>query len=598
MPAEDLYIEEEEAQTRGQGFKLLPRVWPFFRRYLGRTIVAAILLIGSAVMGLAAPLLVKHAIDVNIPQKDVHGLVAIGIVYLVLQLAIGAAGFFQQALLAIVGENAIADLKHSLFGHIVRLPASFFDKNPVGRLISRVESDSSALQEMFSSTAVTLARNLVMLVGMSVVMLIVNWRLYLAIAGLFPVTMVGFYLLQKRSRPLYLQMRRIVAEINNFITETMRSLPVVQAFNRQEYFAGRMDEKGRRLYGIRKQEMFIWTWIWLVWDFGEMAGVAITLGVGGLFALKGQLTVGGLFLFYSYVTRFFVPIRAVSEQIHIMQRAFASAERMLGILDTAPEPDGELEVTPGSFRRALQFEGVELAYEGRGTVLHDINLEIRKGEKIALVGETGGGKTSIASLALKFYEPKAGQIRLDGTELARIRNQSLRRLVGFVPQDVILFPGTVLDDLRLFDESVSETRVHDAARRARLHERILALPQGYGTSLIERGVNLSLGERQLLAFTRALVLDPEILILDEATSSVDPHTEHLIQQGLEELLKGRTAIIIAHRLATIRMVDRIVVVRAGHIVQQGTHDELVARDGYYSRLYKLQYLAQEATATE
>jgi ATP-binding cassette subfamily B multidrug efflux pump len=593
MSTEDIYIEEEEAQTRGQGFKLLPRVWPFFRKYLGRTIVAGILLIGSAVMGLVAPLLVKHAIDVNIPNRDARGLLYVGLVYLVLQIVIGAAGFFQQVLLAIVGENAIADLKHTLFGHIVRLPASFFDRNPVGRLISRVESDSSALQQMFSSTAVTLARNLVMLIGMSVVMLVVNWRLFLIIAGLFPVTMAGFYLLQKKSRPLYLQMRRIVAEINNFITETMRSLPVVQAFNRQEYFAGRMDEKGRRLYGVRKQEMFIWTWIWLVWDFGEMAGVALTLGVGGLFALKGQLTVGGLFLFYSYITRFFVPIRAVSEQIHIMQRAFASAERMLGILDTAPEPDGELPFAAGEFRRALRFDAVELAYEGRGTVLEDINLEVRRCEKVALVGETGGGKTSLASLALKFYEPKSGRILLDDTELGRIRNQSLRRLIGFVPQDVILFPGTVLDNLRLFDETVSEARVHDAARRARMHERILELSQGYATSLIERGVNLSLGERQLLAFTRALVLDPEILILDEATSSIDPHTEHLIQQGLEELLKGRTAIIIAHRLATIRMVDRIVVVHAGHIVQEGTHDELVNQDGYYSRLYKLQYLAQE-----
>jgi ATP-binding cassette subfamily B protein len=594
MSGADFYIEEEESKTRGKGYKLLPRLWPFLRKYLGRTILAAGLLVASAVMGLIGPLLIKHAIDVNIKLGDTSGLMFVGLAYLLIQIANGFAGYFQQTLLAIVGENAIADLKHSLFGRIVRLPASFFDKNPVGRLISRVESDSSSLQEMFASTATTLARNLVMLLGMSVVMLVVNWRLFLTIAGLFPLTMLGFYLLQKKARPIYLQMRRTVAETNNFVSETMRSLPVVQAFSRQDHFASRMDELGQNLFDQRKRETWIWTAIWLIWDFGELTGVVLTLGVGGIWALKGQLTVGGLFLFYSYLTRFFVPIRAMSEQIHIMQRAFASAERMLGIFDTAPEPDGELELTAGNFRRSLKLENIELAYEGRGTVLTDINLEVRKGEKVALVGETGGGKTSIASLALKFYEPKAGRILLDETELRNIRNVALRRLIGFVPQDVILFPGTVLDNLRLFDTTVTEARVHDAARRARMHERILQFAQGYATNLIERGVNLSLGERQLLAFTRALVFDPEILILDEATSSVDPHTEHLIQEGLEELLRGRTAIIIAHRLATIRMVDRIVVVHQGHIVQEGTHERLLAEEGYYRRLYRLQYLSQES----
>jgi ATP-binding cassette subfamily B protein len=594
MSGADFYIEEEESKTRGKGYTLLPRLWPFLRKYLRRTILAAVLLVASALMGLVGPLLIKHAIDVNIKLGDTSGLMFLGLAYLLIQIANGFAGYFQQTLLAIVGENAIADLKYSLFGHIVRLPASFFDKNPVGRLISRVESDSSALQEMFASTATTLARNLVMLVGMSVVMLIVNWRLFLTIAGLFPLTMFGFYLLQKKARPIYLQMRRTVAEINNFVSETMRSLPVVQAFSRQDYFASRIDEMGKKLFDQRKQETWIWTAIWLIWDFGEMTGVVLTLGVGGMWALKGQLTVGGLFLFYSYLTRFFVPIRAMSEQIHIMQRAFASAERMLGILDTAPESDGKLDLTAGDFHRALKLENIELAYEGRGTVLTDINLEVRKGEKVALVGETGGGKTSIASLALKFYEAKAGRILLDETELRNIRNVALRRLIGFVPQDVILFPGTVLDNLRLFDMTVTEARVHDAARRARMHERILQFTDGYATNLIERGVNLSLGERQLLAFTRALVFDPEILILDEATSSVDPHTEHLIQEGLEELLRGRTAIIIAHRLATIRMVDRIVVVHQGYIVQEGTHERLSAEEGYYRRLYRLQYLNQES----
>lgn len=594
MPVGDFYIDEEEAKTKGLGPKLLLRLWPYFRRYLGRTSIAGLLLTASAAMGICGPILIKHAIDVDIKGGDVHGLLLVSLVYLLLQVGMGLAGYFQQTLLAIVSENAIADLKHSLFNHIVRLPLSFFDKNPVGRLISRVESDSSALQQMFASFAVTLARNVLMLVGMSVVMAIVNWRLFLTIAGLFPVILIAFYLLQKKARPIYVQMRRTVAEINNFVTETMRSLPVIQAFSRQDYFAGRAKEMGLRLYGQRKREMWIWTFVWLIWDFGELIAVALALGVGGYWTLKGKLTVGGLFLFYSYITRFFMPIRAMSEQIHIMQRAFASAERMLGIFDAEAEPAGELRVTDRDFGRALCFRDVGLVYEGRGVVLEGINLEVRKGEKVALVGETGGGKTSIASLALKFYEPVSGAVLLDDNELKRIENGSLRRLIGFVPQDVILFPGSVLDNLRLFDPNVTEAQVHDAARRARMHERIEQFPQGYGTNLIERGVNLSLGERQLLAFTRALVFDPQILILDEATSSVDPHTEHLIQEGLEELLRGRTAVIIAHRLATIRMVDRIIVVHKGHIVQEGTHDELVGQDGYYGRLYRLQYLGGES----
>jgi ATP-binding cassette, subfamily B, multidrug efflux pump len=318
------------------------------------------------------------------------------------------------------------------------------------------------------------------------------------------------------------------------------------------------------------------------------------LGIGGLWALKGWLTIGSLFLFVSYITRVFQPIRGLSDQINVMQRAFASAERMFGIFDSPPEQGEQVTRQAAKLAQGLQVDKVDFGYEGRDLVLKDINLNIRKGEKIALVGETGGGKTSIISLLMKFYEPKAGRILVDGIDLRELDNKSLRRQIGFVPQEVILFPGTVLENLRLFDASVPAERAREAARRARIHEKILQFPQGYETNLVERGINLSLGERQLLAFARALVFDPEILVLDEATSSVDPHTEHLIQQGLEELLKGRTAIIIAHRLATIQMVDRIVVVHKGRIVQEGSHRELIAKDGYYNRLYRLQYLSQEA----
>jgi ATP-binding cassette subfamily B protein len=318
--------------------------------------------------------------------------------------------------------------------------------------------------------------------------------------------------------------------------------------------------------------------------------------------------------------RLFMPLRGLSDQINVIQRAFASAERMFGILDTRSEETGKVKPLTTKFQKGIVFDAVNFAYEprsfsqnsarnalpdssslqtigekvrgeGREWVLKDINLNIQKGEKVAMVGETGAGKTSIIGLLLRFYEPQLGKILLDEYDLHKLDKHTLRHYVGFVPQDVILFPGSVLENLRLFDETIPEDKVHTAAKRTRIHDKILDFPDGYATNLIQRGINLSHGERQLLSFARALVFDPEILILDEATSSVDPHTEHLIQEGLEELLKGRTAIIIAHRLATIQMVDRIIVLHKGSIVEQGSHSELLAQEGYYYRLYKLQYLS-------
>jgi ABC-type multidrug transport system fused ATPase/permease subunit len=753
MFGEDIYSEQEEAKTKGLGFKLLPRIWPFFRKYRKKVVVAGAMLVVSTVLSLFGPVLIKRAIDVDIgggsgalarsdllprsgnPKSEIRnpnpevsgfelrdsglaalpllarrlraaddslsvflvaqfspglkqqisrlvvsksepvvdtlrkaltaelnkvllagplyteqrfagvelpaelrkqaeapargaalsrlnrsllekaypgaiapfkagsipGLVRTAIIYLLLQLVVFAISYYQRIALAVVGENAVADLKEKLYQHIIRLPVSFFDHNPVGRLITRNESDTEALKQLFATTAVVIAQDIVMLVGMSVVMAIVNWKLFLIVIVLFPPFLFAFTWFQRKARPVYISIRRTVAEINNFINETIRGLPVVQAMNRQEYFAAKMDSLNREKFSKEMKAQFYWYRVWFMVDFGEVVGFVLVLGIGGLWALKGVLTIGSLFLFISYITRVFQPIRGLADQINVMQRAFASGERMFGIFDTQPEQADRVTRQAARVAQGLQIEGVDFAYEGRGNdaescphkVLKDINLNVRKGEKVALVGETGGGKTSIISLIMKFYEPQTGRILIDGIDLHELDNKSLRRQVGFVPQEVILFPGTVLDNLRLFDETVSEEKVADAARRARIHEKILQFPQGYATNLIERGINLSLGERQLLAFARALVFNPEVLILDEATSSVDPHTEHLIQEGLEELLKGRTAIIVAHRLATIQMVDRIVVVHKGRIVQEGSHAELIAEEGYYNRLYRLQYLSQE-----
>jgi ABC-type multidrug transport system fused ATPase/permease subunit len=447
---------------------------------------------------------------------------------------------------------------------------------------------------LFTRTTVVLLQCFLMLVGMSVVMGVTNWRLYLIVLGLLPPFVVAFWVFQKKVRPVYKQVRKTVAETNTLVAESLRGLPVIQLFGQQHRFAERMDELNKLKFRGEVKAQVMWGLVWFLVDFGEIVASALVLGFGGVMALKGQITIGTLFLFANYIGRLFWPLRAISDQINVMQRAFVSAERAFRLLDQAVEPAGAAGAGTVHLKREIACEHVDFAYDGQSFVLHDVNLVVRRGEKVALVGETGGGKTSIVNLLLKFYLYQRGRVLLDGEELAGIDRHRLRRAVGFVPQEVVMFPGTVLDNLRMLDESIPREQVIEAAQRARIHDSVVKFPQGYDSVLTEGGSNFSLGERQLLAFARALVRDPELLILDEATSSVDPHTEHLIQEGLVELLRGRTAVIVAHRLATIRMADRVVVVHKGRIAEEGTHDELLAREGIYSRLYRLQYVGGES----
>ncbi len=585
-------LDMEDGKPQGRASVYLARLWPFFRPHLGRVAGAGVLLVISSGLGLVGPVLLKRAIDVNIGTGDLRGLAGTSLLYILVQTVMLAATYFQNVWLAVVGERGAAALKLALFRHLLDVPMAFFDKTPVGKLISRVESDTEALKMLFTRTSVVLLESGLMLVGMSIVMAVTNWRLYLFVVALLPPFVVAFWLFQRKVRPVYLDIRKTVAETNSLVGETLKGLPVVQVFCQQRRFAERMDDLNRRKFKGELRAMVLWNIIWFLVDFGEVVAGGLVLAFGGLMALAGRLTIGTLFLFVAYITRLFGPLRAISDQINVMQRAFASAERSFQILDQASEPEGRDRDRPLRFERELVFDGLDFTYDGTTFVLRDVNLVVRRGEKVALVGETGGGKTSIVNLMMKFYQPAKGRVVCDGEDLATMDRRRLRRAIGFVPQEVVMFPGTVLDNLRMFDETIPAEQVVAAARRVRIHDAIMRFPEGYSSVLTEGGANLSLGERQLLAFARALVRDPQILILDEATSSVDPHTENLIQQGLEELLKGRTAVIVAHRLATIRMADRVVVVHKGRIAEQGTHDELLAAQGIYSRLYRLQYVGE------
>ncbi|MCX7785308.1 MAG: ABC transporter ATP-binding protein/permease [candidate division WOR-3 bacterium] len=607
------YLEEEVAEIKTSTRKLLQRLLPYFYKFRTRIITATILLLVSTGLGLLGPVLLKHAIDVDIKQGSISGLVRTSIIYLVLQIVVYLIGYFQRVSLAIVGERACALLKENLYRHIINLPLSFFDKNPVGKLLTRVDSDTEAIKNLFTTSAVVLTQDLVLLIGMSVVMSIINYKLFLVILILLPPFIYAFWWFQKNIRPVYLKVRRKVAEINNFVNETLQALPVVQAFNREEHSYQKMENLSKDKFQQELVGMKLWYRIWFLVDFGEVLGLVLILGIGGIWALKGLITIGTLFLFANYITRLFMPLRGLSDQLNIIQRALASAERIFGIFSERTEESPKIEIRQSlrSFRMTtsqepkicfqhvyFKYETTEKTEQIREWILEDINFSVKNGEKIALVGETGGGKTSIISLLLKFYLPQKGNILIDNKDIMAIDYQTVRSKIGFVPQDIILFPGSVLDNLRLFDKQISLEQVKSAVDRIKILPTIENFPNGFETDLVARGINLSLGERQLLSFARALVREPEILILDEATSSVDPHTERLLQEGLETLLKGRTAIIIAHRLATIQMVDRIFVIHQGKIVEQGTHLELLKKHGYYYRLYRLQYLEKRTISEQ
>ncbi len=590
---EDEFIsEEEDVKATKSNWRIFKRLIPYFRKYVKTLLIAAVLLLSSTLLTLLGPILIKRAIDVEVPQKSIQGLLIIVLVYVVIQIFIIVVRYFQQIEIMSVGERAIADLKSNVFRRLLNIPVAYFDKNPVGRLISRVESDTETLKFLFSSTAVVLIQSLALILGMSVVMLIVNVHLYLLILILLPVFLGLFLWFERHVRPIYVALRKKIAELNAFIVEAIKNLSIVQAFRQEQNFVLKIEKLGKEKYDNEMKALSYWYRTWGFVELGEIIGIILVLGVGGIWALQGLITIGSLYLFLSYIIRIFEPLRGLSEQINVIERSFASAERVFNILSTRVEQTVEETETLKSFQREIEFKDLGFFYEEKSWVLKDLNFSINRGERIALVGETGGGKTSIVSLLLKFYTPKAGEIFIDNCRIARLDRGSLRSKIGFVPQDVILFPGSILDNLRLFDERIPAQRVYESAKRAKIHGRICGLPKGYETNIVEQGINLSFGEKQLLSYARALVFDPEILILDEATSSVDPGSERLVQDGMRELLKDRTAIIIAHRLTTTRLADRVLVVHRGRLVEQGTHEDLVSKRGYYYQLYNLQYLGE------
>ncbi|MDQ7778911.1 MAG: ABC transporter ATP-binding protein [Planctomycetota bacterium] len=580
---------EEQDYGKVYDKTLARRIVPFLAPFWRYILASALLLIVSAAVAVVAPTLIRRAIDVNIPAADTAGLAFTLSAYILLQLLLLGSGYLQSVLLQITGQRAMAGLKRRLFGRMMDLSIEYFDRNPVGRLMSRVNSDVDSLQMLFTSTAVALAGDLLMFFGMMGVMLWINWKLAVVTFSILPMIFALSVWFQRVSRPIFLEVRKVAAEVSAFLAESIQGVRVIQSFGAEDSMSRRMDRLNERVCGMRKDAEMKVIFFFNAITVLESIGLGLLLWYGGGRAVQGAISIGTLVLFISYVRQFFGPIRGLSDQVNVMQRAFASAERVFSLLDLPPKVAEPATPIPwAGLENEIKFEDVSFSYDDKTPVLCDVSFTVRKGERIAIVGPTGGGKTTIISLLCRFYDPQKGRIALDGIDIRGMRQADLRSRVGLVLQDVFVFPGDMATNVSLGAAECTAGKIEDACRAANLSEYIDTLPAKHATELSERGQELSTGQRQLLSIARAFAYDPQILVLDEATSSVDPHTEALIQSALQELMAGRTSIVIAHRLSTIRNADRILVIQGGKVVESGTHEELLARNGMYGRLYELQ----------
>lgn len=590
---------EDEIIGKAYDGRLMYRFVRYVLPYRWVAVAALCLLPLSAAARLAQPWLMKTAIDEYIVAGRMEGLPLVAAGFLALILAEALITFVEVCLLQYLGQKVMFDLRMELFGHVQRLPVSFFDRTPTGSLVTRLTSDVEVLGEMFAAGIITVVGDILFLAGIVGVMLWINLKLSLVTFAVLPVLIWVAFTFRIKMRRAFREVRARLANLNTFLAETIGGMAVVQLFNRQEL---ERREFSRLNAGYRDANLPVITWDASLYALVEtLSSVAVGLIVwyGGGEIVSGALTFGALVAFIQYIEKFFAPIRDLSAKYSIMQGAMAALERIFNLLDmekdVSPSPRPSAEGVSGegvSPVDTISFHDVWFAYRDEEYVLKGVDLTLRRGEKVALVGETGGGKTTVTRLLSRFYDVTRGCICFDGTDIRELPLPDLRRRIGVVLQEPYLFTGTIGFNISLGDEKAAR-RIKEAARLVGADRFIEALPKGYDEEVRERGVNLSAGERQLISFARAVAFDPEILVLDEATSSVDSESERLIQEGLRALMAGRTSLVVAHRLSTVRDADRIAVIHRGEKAEEGTHRDLLAAGGLYARLYQLQFRGQE-----
>jgi len=587
--------DDSDADARRYDAALLRRLVGYLRPYRGLTAGAITLLLAQSVLALIGPRLTEHALDVAIPKHDLGLLGLLAGLYLATLLADLVVEYGGTLLTTYIGQRVMYDLRMQIFGHLQRLSISYFDRHPVGRLMTRVTSDVETLNELFSSGVVTIFGDAFTLVAIMGMMLAIDLRLALVTFGVIPLVWLTARIFRRRVREAFSDIRVRLARLNAFLQERLSGMRVVQLFGREEDTARRFGALNLEHLEAHLRSITIYAVFFPAVEVLTAVAMALLLWYGGLRVLDGTLTVGVLAAFIQYTRRFFQPLQDLSEKFNLLQSAMASSERVFALLDEpvlVREPEAPVALAR-PVRGEVRFEGVWFRYSAGGPwVLRDVSFTASPGQTIALVGHTGAGKTTIVNLLLRFYDPDRGRITVDGIDIRQLATADLRSIIGFVQQDLFLFTGDIQHNLTL-DAPITPEAARQAARRVGADRFIERLPSGYHHELGERGRSLSVGERQLLSFARALALDPRILVLDEATSSVDAESEALIQRAIAELMAGRTSLVVAHRLSTILHADEILVLHHGEIRERGSHRELLAQRGLYDRLYQLQLRGQE-----
>ena len=588
-----------EEQTLGKVYdaRLMRRLLAYLAPYKMRVVVSFALVLAASALKLVGPILTKIVIDDYIVFGNLSGLNTIAAIYVLALVLQFVVSYFQIYIMNMAGQRVLADMRAEIFSHLQKLQSSFFDRNPVGRLVTRVTTDVDALNELFTSGVVTIFGDIFMLLGIMGVLVYLDFRLALVTFAVLPALFVVTMIFKRRVRIVYRKVRTRVAMLNAFIQENIVGMQVVQLFGQEERKFGQYSELNRQHTEANIESILHYSIFYPVVEVLSAVAIGLIVWYGGGQLLLGTLTLGGLVAFIQYSEKFFRPISDLSEKFNILQGAMASSERIFKLLDTEVEirtpANIGIIVGPGRDDGSLRFDNVSFAYEGEDWVLKDVDLTVRPGETVAVVGHTGAGKSTLTSLLMRLYDVQKGQVLVGDVDVRDWDLKKLRRQFGMVLQDVHLFSGTIASNIRLGDETISNEAIVEAALVVNLNEWVATLPRGLDEEVAERGASMSAGQKQLVSFARALVHDPKILILDEATSSVDTHTEILVREALERLLENRTSLVIAHRLSTIQRADRIVVLHKGRVREVGTHQELLAERGIYYKLYQLQYKDQE-----